>query len=101
MTSCSHPLATSGRRIAVFLALVWSLAPAVRAADPLPLAGHTIAIDPGHGGPDDLGSTVCAEFLDDDELLEVTPHNLRLRKKLLAEGERRRDEREKKKQAAS
>ena len=57
-------------RIAVVLALVWSLAPAVRAADPLPLAGHTIAIDPGHGGPDDLGSTVCAEFLTDDEYLE-------------------------------
>jgi len=29
------------------------------------------------------------EFIDDDELLEVTPHNIRLRKKLLTEVERR------------
>ncbi len=41
------------------------------------------------------------EFIDDDELVEITPSSIRLRKKLLAEGERRRDEREKKKQAAS
>jgi GTP-binding protein len=41
------------------------------------------------------------EFIDDDELVEITPASIRLRKKLLAEGERRRDEREKKKQAAS
>ena len=33
------------------------------------------------------------EFIDDDELLEVTPQNLRLRKKLLKESERRRDAR--------
>ena len=33
------------------------------------------------------------EFIDDDELLEVTPRNLRLRKKLLKESERRRDAR--------
>jgi GTP-binding protein len=33
------------------------------------------------------------EFVDDDELLEVTPSNLRLRKKLLTEAERRRDSR--------
>jgi len=33
------------------------------------------------------------EFVDDDELLEVTPHNLRLRKKLLKEAERRRESR--------
>ena len=33
------------------------------------------------------------EFIDDDELLEVTPHNLRLRKKLLTEVERKRDSR--------
>jgi GTP-binding protein len=39
------------------------------------------------------------EFIDDDELVEITPLNIRLRKKLLAEGERRRDERQKKKQA--
>ncbi len=39
------------------------------------------------------------EFIDDDELVEITPSSIRLRKKLLAEGERRRDERLKKKQA--
>ena len=33
------------------------------------------------------------EFLDDDELLEVTPSNLRLRKKLLKETDRKRDAR--------
>jgi len=33
------------------------------------------------------------EFLDDDELLEVTPHNIRLRKKLLTEVERKRESR--------
>ncbi len=33
------------------------------------------------------------EFIDDDELLEVTPHNIRLRKKLLTEVERRRESR--------
>jgi GTP-binding protein len=33
------------------------------------------------------------EFIDDDELLEITPKSLRLRKKLLTEAERRRDSR--------
>jgi len=33
------------------------------------------------------------EFIDDDELVEITPLNIRLRKKLLNEGERRRDTR--------
>ncbi|MGB5346414.1 MAG: translational GTPase TypA [Woeseia sp.] len=33
------------------------------------------------------------EFIDDDELLEVTPANIRLRKKLLSENERKRDKR--------
>jgi GTP-binding protein len=33
------------------------------------------------------------EFIDDDELLEVTPHNIRLRKKLLTEVERKRQSR--------
>ena len=33
------------------------------------------------------------EFIDDDELVEITPQSIRLRKKLLAEGERRRDAR--------
>lgn len=31
------------------------------------------------------------EFIDDDELVEVTPHNIRLRKKLLTENERSRN----------
>ena len=35
------------------------------------------------------------EFLDDDELLEVTPKNLRLRKKRLTEVDRKRDSRRK------
>jgi GTP-binding protein len=39
------------------------------------------------------------EFIDDDELVEITPKSIRLRKKVLAEGERRRDERQKKKSA--
>ncbi|MBT8083641.1 MAG: translational GTPase TypA [Woeseia sp.] len=33
------------------------------------------------------------EFIDDDELLEVTPRHIRLRKKLLSENERKRDKR--------
>ena len=33
------------------------------------------------------------EFIDDDELVEVTPESIRLRKKILVEGERRRDAR--------
>jgi GTP-binding protein len=33
------------------------------------------------------------EFIDDDELVEITPKNIRLRKKLLTENERRRDSR--------
>jgi GTP-binding protein len=40
------------------------------------------------------------EFIDDDELVEITPLNIRLRKKLLSEGERRRGERLKKKEAS-
>ena len=40
------------------------------------------------------------EFIDDDELVEITPQNIRLRKKLLTEGERRRDVRMRNKEAA-
>jgi GTP-binding protein len=40
------------------------------------------------------------EFIDDDELVEITPGNIRLRKKLLTEGERRRSERLRKKASA-
>jgi GTP-binding protein len=39
------------------------------------------------------------EFVDYDELVEITPQSIRLRKKLLTEGERRRDGRLKKKEA--
>jgi GTP-binding protein len=39
------------------------------------------------------------EFIDDDELVEITPHNIRIRKKLLSEGERRRDARTRAKEA--
>jgi GTP-binding protein len=34
------------------------------------------------------------EFIDDDELVEVTPHNIRIRKKLLQEHERKKASRE-------
>jgi GTP-binding protein len=37
------------------------------------------------------------EFIDDDELVEVTPDNIRIRKKVLSESERKRDGRGKKK----
>ena len=40
------------------------------------------------------------EFIDDDELVEITPTSIRLRKKLLSEGERRRDQRVRTKEAA-
>jgi GTP-binding protein len=40
------------------------------------------------------------EFIDDDELVEITPLSIRLRKKLLSEGERRRDARSRDKAAA-
>ncbi len=40
------------------------------------------------------------EFIDDDELVEITPQSIRLRKKLLTEGERRRDVRARTKAAA-
>jgi GTP-binding protein len=33
------------------------------------------------------------EFIDDDELVEVTPTSIRLRKKLLTENERKREQR--------
>jgi GTP-binding protein len=33
------------------------------------------------------------EFIDDDELVEITPKSIRLRKKLLKEADRRRDAR--------
>ena len=39
------------------------------------------------------------EFIDDDELVEITTTSIRLRKKLLSEGERRRDQRVRAKEA--
>jgi len=39
------------------------------------------------------------EFIDDDELVEITPQSIRLRKKFLSEGERRRDARTRAKEA--
>ncbi len=39
------------------------------------------------------------EFIDDDELVEITPQSIRIRKKLLTEGERRRDARTRLKEA--
>ncbi|HNP36677.1 MAG TPA: translational GTPase TypA [Woeseiaceae bacterium] len=40
------------------------------------------------------------EFIDDDELVEITPSSIRMRKKLLSEGERRRDARGRAKETA-
>jgi GTP-binding protein len=47
-----------------------------------------------------LSLEAALEFIDDDELVEITPKSLRLRKKLLSEGERRRDNRTRTKEAA-
>ena len=38
--------------------------------------------------PDNLSLEQCLEFISDDELVEITPKNIRLRKKLLTKGER-------------
>ncbi|MBE7022183.1 MAG: translational GTPase TypA, partial [Ruminococcaceae bacterium] len=38
--------------------------------------------------PDNLSLEQCLEFISDDELVEVTPKSVRLRKKLLTKGER-------------
>ena len=42
--------------------------------------------------PRDLSLEQCLEFMADDELLEVTPKNLRLRKKILNKNQRLRNE---------
>ena len=49
--------------------------------------------------PLDYSLEQALEFIDDDELVEITPLNIRLRKKLLSEGERRRDARLRAKEA--
>ncbi len=46
-----------------------------------------------------LSLEAALEFIDDDELVEITPKCLRVRKKLLSEGERRRDNRTRTKEA--
>ena len=43
----------------------------------------------------DVHFQVVKEFIDDDELVEITPLNFRVRKKILKEADRRRDERKK------
>ena len=45
--------------------------------------------------PLNLSLEESLEFIDDDELLEVTPHNLRIRKKSLSESDRKRESRQK------
>ncbi len=43
--------------------------------------------------PRDLTLEIALEYIDDDELVEVTPHAIRLRKRLLSETERKRQQR--------
>ena len=38
--------------------------------------------------PDNMSLEQCLEFISNDELVEVTPKSIRLRKKLLSKGER-------------
>jgi GTP-binding protein len=38
--------------------------------------------------PDDLSLERAIEFIDDDELVEVTPKSIRIRKRILIESER-------------
>jgi GTP-binding protein len=38
--------------------------------------------------PRRLGLEQAIEFINDDELVEVTPHNIRLRKRVLAQNQR-------------
>ena len=45
--------------------------------------------------PLNLSLEESLEFIDDDELVEVTPHNLRIRKKSLSESDRKRESRQK------
>ena len=55
--------------IAAVCVLALVVPSAVSVSDALPpIAGHKIAIDPGHGGPDDLGSTACMELLTSEEV---------------------------------
>jgi GTP-binding protein len=49
----------------------------------------TIVLKP----PRDLSLEIALEFIEDDELVEITPDAIRLRKRLLKESDRRRDSR--------
>ncbi|HAN32585.1 MAG TPA: translational GTPase TypA [Myxococcales bacterium] len=46
--------------------------------------------------PKEMNLEACLEFIDDDELVEVTPENIRLRKRYLDHNERKRYEKRKK-----
>ena len=63
----------------------------------LPAGRHLVEgkiLDARHNGFVEFdGNEQALEFIDDDELLEVTPVSIRLRKKLLTEVERKRDSR--------
>jgi GTP-binding protein len=43
--------------------------------------------------PREMGLEPCIEFLNDDELVEVTPRSIRLRKRILRAVERRKSDR--------
>ena len=45
--------------------------------------------------PRRLSLEQCLEYVEEDELVEITPKSVRLRKRILDEGARRRDERSK------
>jgi GTP-binding protein len=47
-----------------------------------------------------MGLERCLEWIAEDELLEVTPKSLRIRKKLLSVNDRYRADRDKKREAA-
>ncbi|MBF0588723.1 MAG: hypothetical protein HQL53_06320, partial [Magnetococcales bacterium] len=46
--------------------------------------------------PINLSLEQALEFIDDDELVEITPKSIRLRKKVLCESDRKKSDREKK-----
>jgi len=50
--------------------------------------------------PRDLSLEAALEYIESDELVEITPESIRLRKRLLSEGDRKRADRRSKAQAA-
>ena len=48
--------------------------------------------------PRTMGLEACMEYINDDELVEITPRNIRLRKKILNTEERKKFDSKKKKQ---